>query len=241
MERARADCIDAQDVSVPTMHQTNKDQNERSRTWKICRLLCLVVLLLVLTAWGLGTVLELRYESPGRPEWFVGVGSGGLSFQRLTHEFASQSAQNQFESTMASFDAEAIYVDQFNQIAIVPRQAGWSFREIKFDRGPLKRLGFGWPRVLSRSRSVQGFGATSHRLSVQCPFWCLIVCAFIPTAYFLLCSRRRRPPGTCSCCGYDLNSNVSGRCPECGMSVAGSMNFTGSITTAGVSALGTAP
>ncbi len=28
--------------------------------------------------------------------------------------------------------------------------------------------------------------------------------------------RRRRPPGHCRKCGYDLTGNVSGRCPECG-------------------------
>jgi hypothetical protein len=33
--------------------------------------------------------------------------------------------------------------------------------------------------------------------------------------------RRDRPipSGRCSCCGYDLTGNVSGRCPECGSAV----------------------
>ena len=28
--------------------------------------------------------------------------------------------------------------------------------------------------------------------------------------------RKRRPPGHCVQCGYNLTGNVSGRCPECG-------------------------
>lgn len=30
---------------------------------------------------------------------------------------------------------------------------------------------------------------------------------------------RRRKPGCCTACGYDLTGNVSGRCPECGRAV----------------------
>jgi len=33
--------------------------------------------------------------------------------------------------------------------------------------------------------------------------------------------RRRRPPGSCGKCAYDLTGNTSGVCPECGSSVAG--------------------
>jgi hypothetical protein len=29
-------------------------------------------------------------------------------------------------------------------------------------------------------------------------------------------SRKRRAPGHCKECGYDLTGNASGRCPECG-------------------------
>lgn len=34
--------------------------------------------------------------------------------------------------------------------------------------------------------------------------------------------RRRRLPGHCKKCGYDLRGNVSGRCPECGDAAKGS-------------------
>lgn len=39
--------------------------------------------------------------------------------------------------------------------------------------------------------------------------------------------RRRPPPGHCVSCGYDLTGNVSGRCPECGASVAEDIRIKG--------------
>jgi predicted Zn-ribbon and HTH transcriptional regulator len=33
--------------------------------------------------------------------------------------------------------------------------------------------------------------------------------------------RRTHRPGTCCFCGYDLQGNVSGRCPECGLQLGG--------------------
>lgn len=34
-----------------------------------------------------------------------------------------------------------------------------------------------------------------------------------------LYARRRRRPGACRRCGYDLTGNASGRCPECGQTI----------------------
>jgi predicted RNA-binding Zn-ribbon protein involved in translation (DUF1610 family) len=51
------------------------------------------------------------------------------------------------------------------------------------------------------------------------PLWC-VVCALGMPAIGLWYAdwqrRKRRRPGHCSRCGYDLTGNVSGRCPECG-------------------------
>ena len=55
-------------------------------------------------------------------------------------------------------------------------------------------------------------------------WWTLIVSLWYPTALFSLLPviwmirriRRRRPPGYCQRCGYDLTGNDTGRCPECG-------------------------
>lgn len=56
---------------------------------------------------------------------------------------------------------------------------------------------------------------------------CIIIPLWIPLAVFLAATpvlwfvdRRRRQPGFCAKCGYDLNKNVSGRCPECGQTIS---------------------
>ncbi len=47
-------------------------------------------------------------------------------------------------------------------------------------------------------------------------FWAMLFFLGVPNLYLL------RPPqeGHCSVCDYDLNGNVSGRCPECGTPIA---------------------
>ena len=49
------------------------------------------------------------------------------------------------------------------------------------------------------------------------PLWAPFLAAALPTAYaWYRC--RRRPPGHCPKCGYDLAGNTAGVCPECGKS-----------------------
>jgi hypothetical protein len=47
------------------------------------------------------------------------------------------------------------------------------------------------------------------------PLWIPLLIVAIPTV-FLWRRGRRRPPGHCQNCGYNLTGNVSGVCPECG-------------------------
>ncbi|MCL4196578.1 MAG: hypothetical protein KJZ69_03720 [Phycisphaerales bacterium] len=57
---------------------------------------------------------------------------------------------------------------------------------------------------------------TGHTaLYVYVPVWTLVLLAGLPTASVWY-RDRRRAPGLCIKCGYDLRGNTSGVCPECG-------------------------
>jgi len=49
---------------------------------------------------------------------------------------------------------------------------------------------------------------------VGVPLWVPLIAASIAALAFA--RSRKTDHGCCSCCGYDLTGNVSGRCPECG-------------------------
>ncbi len=55
---------------------------------------------------------------------------------------------------------------------------------------------------------------------MRMPIWPLLVtCMLFPTISMLRAAGRRlrrKPPGHCRKCGYNLTGNVSGVCPECG-------------------------
>ena len=79
--------------------------------------------------------------------------------------------------------------------------------------------GFGWESGLTRGRLDET--GTIRRLpytSLIVPHWLLVVCsAALPLSRTAMVLRRmrRRPPGHCRHCGYDLRA-TPGRCPECG-------------------------
>jgi hypothetical protein len=54
--------------------------------------------------------------------------------------------------------------------------------------------------------------------AVYCPLW---IPALLGVVLLFVSRRHRRPqmPESCTCCGYCLAGNVSGRCPECGHEV----------------------
>jgi hypothetical protein len=56
---------------------------------------------------------------------------------------------------------------------------------------------------------------------MPCILWPLVFCS--PLAVLLIFPRRTAPTGHCRTCGYDLQGNESGRCPECGTLVGGNL------------------
>ncbi|MCG8405829.1 MAG: hypothetical protein MI923_11590 [Phycisphaerales bacterium] len=51
---------------------------------------------------------------------------------------------------------------------------------------------------------------------IRVPLWLPLLLVAIPTAFIFWRDHRFIPPGHCNECGYNLTSNVSGICPECG-------------------------
>jgi len=53
------------------------------------------------------------------------------------------------------------------------------------------------------------------------PLWLPSLVLLIPTLLLWRRDRRRPRPGFCRRCDYDLTGNTTGRCPECGLEIAG--------------------
>lgn len=51
---------------------------------------------------------------------------------------------------------------------------------------------------------------------LEIPLWLPFIMVALPTGVIWSRDRRRVRPGYCRRCGYDLQGNVSGVCPECG-------------------------
>lgn len=55
------------------------------------------------------------------------------------------------------------------------------------------------------------------------PMWLIQIVATLPLAVAAFARRKRLGPECCKTCGYNLTSNVSGICPECGQACAQSV------------------
>jgi hypothetical protein len=68
-----------------------------------------------------------------------------------------------------------------------------------------------WPEAVYRQYPMRN--SNTHIFSL--PLWLPFLLFALPTAY-LWHLDRRRPPGLCARCGYDLSGVTGGVCPECG-------------------------
>ena len=82
--------------------------------------------------------------------------------------------------------------------------------------GPV-RAGFRDDSILLLPR-LQWRGGNTAQSYLFLPFWPLVSVA-IGVLAVAVRQLRHRAPGMCTECGYDLQGNVSGRCPECGQAV----------------------
>ena len=95
----------------------------------------------------------------------------------------------------------------YNNVVLLPfiPPPGWSTNH---NMNVPPSWGFNWP-VVELSKA-------SRQLRLELPFWLVLLAITLPTAWLWHCDRRRIKPDCCLRCGYDLTSNTSGVCPECG-------------------------
>ena len=93
---------------------------------------------------------------------------------------------------------------------------GWSSRPAALL--PVMRM----PLPGAKNFATKGTTHQSEDFIVAVPYWLIMtVSAALPGWRVMHFARRRRPPGACRSCGYDLRaSEESGRCPECGKAFA---------------------
>ncbi len=95
----------------------------------------------------------------------------------------------------------------------------WSIIPLYRDWYPPERYLYPFSWWFDGARSTMG-GVTYT--DVVIPIWALVVLFATPTLWLWRCDRRRQP-GLCVKCGYDLRGNASGVCPECGAAAPGEL------------------
>jgi predicted RNA-binding Zn-ribbon protein involved in translation (DUF1610 family) len=101
----------------------------------------------------------------------------------------------------------------------------WQRRKFSYfgpppQRPPLFPTHFAWRTRGQADDLWQGTWPVFHTVA---PLWSFALVFMIGAGIWPLVALRRvrrRRKGRCSQCGYDLTGNVSGRCPECGSTVA---------------------
>ena len=89
-------------------------------------------------------------------------------------------------------------------------RSGWSSRPAT----PLPVIRLLLPGAMNFTRN-ESTHRSEYFITVV-PYWLImVVSAALPGWRVMHFARRRRPPGVCPSCGYDLRA-TPGRCPECG-------------------------
>jgi hypothetical protein len=161
---------------------------KRSRTRRVLKWAGLAGCVLVVGLWGVS--LFGPFGLDGRGSTYVGLGHGEIYVQWMGGDASPI----------------GVVIDLWNG---EPDQFDWNSSTAWH-----RRCGF----VLHFYRCWEIPNAAGTGGPLHCtwfPLWYLLLPLAIPTAY-LWYRDRRKPPGRCEKCGYDLTGNVSGRCPECG-------------------------
>jgi len=97
-------------------------------------------------------------------------------------------------------------------------QPGFEWRRLKgWSNALAKPTWQNWSFALGLSLPRREKYASTTRLVT--PLWLPTALVAATTVFLIWRDRRRKPPGHCRSCGYNLTGNVSGICPECGVAV----------------------
>jgi hypothetical protein len=100
-------------------------------------------------------------------------------------------------------------------VLTITQARDWSYIEFYSDSTPPRQYAGGYDsrRLGFSDESLKFDGGSSYAIVAPAWFW-TIMTAILPAIWIIRRLRRRRP-GTCIKCGYDLRATPD-RCPECG-------------------------
>ena len=132
-------------------------------------------------------------------------------------------------TTLISSNSGSVVVGRYEVVYLGPDRIARAQGMRQFRRGWLSESATPVPvlgTLLPRATKFTLDETTRRRESfiTVLPYWLIVLCLMVlPGWRVARFVRRRRPPGACRSCGYDLRgSQESGRCPECGQTFAAS-------------------
>lgn len=202
----------------------------RSRTWKLCVNLWLIVALLAC----LGGVFRWRQRAtPRKPRLrrpfsglqnvcIVGASAGLLLClailiaTRTQHRFSSDITLPRWADTIDGFPTRLTLANVGAQLSV----GVWLANPVAFQSGTWKTQGGQRNMILGGliEHNASAAGST-YAHTFRSDLWFPAACSgalLLAAIIWVVRSRRIRARDACRNCGYDLAGNESGTCPECG-------------------------
>lgn len=141
----------------------------------------------------------------GNPAYSVMISGWSLTFERSLH------------SSPSIFSIPENGRNRFSMLGLQVK----TWDDIELERGPQS-----WSMSKDGINvNVVSAGPPEHQTEIIVPlWWVIVILALLPIGLILEDFRRqrRRKPGTCFNCGYDLRASTE-RCPECGKAIPPSL------------------
>ena len=169
-----------------------KHQLSRALRWP-----ALVVCTLLLVAWGISTSWGFAYDGVW---WHLSVRDGRMTVR--SHQYTG--AAEDVAGHIGVLQARTRSRWRTDVASMPPHETGSFLPSISHTTRPVMTRG-----------SARRVVVTRKSTALVVPLWLgPFLCSLATIVFF---RRARRPPrGRCVECGYDLQGNISGVCPECG-------------------------